>query len=316
MLRVAPTAETTQGMPSSRLTMIAWLSAAPTSTTTAAAGTNNGVHDGSVIGATRTSPGCSAEGSLESRITRAVPSATPGQPGIPAIVSPARQPIDRHRVAPRPGVGPLGVTDEHERRLQLLQMPVLGSPTANLLGQRVRIVEQRRHLRLTNEPEVLDLVERAELDHPAAEFAHRHAHLVDDPDVVGLGAFATGQPRRRSRRWLRRADHGWRGRRRPSTAARSRRRRVARHGSQTAGQGPRCRAPRACARSPPAPVPASSPTTATGSPIRWGRGCRTRRRTRRIVRRTQRNPCRAATTPTSRGSALPSRHRRCRTGSA
>src|SRR4029079_16217483 len=51
MLRVAPVAETTHGMPSSRLTMMAWLRAAPTSTTTAAAGTNSGVHEGSVMGA-------------------------------------------------------------------------------------------------------------------------------------------------------------------------------------------------------------------------------------------------------------------------
>src|SRR4029077_10129055 len=72
-----------------RLTMIAWLSGAPTSTTTPAAGTNSGVHDGSVIGATSTSPGSSAEGSCESSTTRARPWAIPGQPGMPCNVSPS-----------------------------------------------------------------------------------------------------------------------------------------------------------------------------------------------------------------------------------
>ena len=69
--------------------MIAWLNAAPTSTTTPPAGTNNGVHDGSVLGATRTSPGPSAVGSLESSTTRATPSETPGHPGKPWTLSPA-----------------------------------------------------------------------------------------------------------------------------------------------------------------------------------------------------------------------------------
>jgi hypothetical protein len=56
MERVAPVTETTQGMPSSRLTITAWVIWAPTSTTTAAAGTNSGVQLGSVTGATRMSP--------------------------------------------------------------------------------------------------------------------------------------------------------------------------------------------------------------------------------------------------------------------
>src|SRR5690242_9934839 len=51
ILRVAPVTDTTQGMPSSLDTMTAWLIWAPTSTTTPAAGTNSGVHEGSVIGA-------------------------------------------------------------------------------------------------------------------------------------------------------------------------------------------------------------------------------------------------------------------------
>ena len=92
MARVAPVAETTHGMPSSRLTITAWLSGAPTSTTTAAAGTNSGVHDGSVMGATSTSPGSRAVGSLESSTTRALPSATPEHPGTPWSVSPEPRP--------------------------------------------------------------------------------------------------------------------------------------------------------------------------------------------------------------------------------
>src|SRR5437763_13109593 len=78
-------AETTQGMPSSRLTMAAWENGEPTWTTTAAAATNSGVHDGSVIGATSTSPASSWEGSDGSSTTRATPRARPGQPGTPVI---------------------------------------------------------------------------------------------------------------------------------------------------------------------------------------------------------------------------------------
>ena len=48
MVRVALVTDTTQGRPSSRLTMTAWVIWAPTSTTTAAAGTNSGVQLGSV----------------------------------------------------------------------------------------------------------------------------------------------------------------------------------------------------------------------------------------------------------------------------
>ena len=59
----ASVAETTQGMPSSRLTMAACENGAPTSTTTAEAATNSGVHAGSVIGAMRISPGSRADGS-------------------------------------------------------------------------------------------------------------------------------------------------------------------------------------------------------------------------------------------------------------
>ena len=85
---VASTTLTAHGIPSSRLTMTAWLFMAPTSTITPAAGTNSGVQDGSVFGATRMSPGSSASGSPGSSRTRAVPLATPAQPGEPASTSP------------------------------------------------------------------------------------------------------------------------------------------------------------------------------------------------------------------------------------
>ena len=73
MRLVASTTLTAQGMPSSRLTITAWLFMAPTSTITPAAGTNRGVQDGSVFGATRMSPGSSASGSPGSSRTRAGP---------------------------------------------------------------------------------------------------------------------------------------------------------------------------------------------------------------------------------------------------
>ena len=63
-------------------------SASLPSTTTPAAGTNSGVHAGSVLGATSTSPGSSAVGSLGSRMMRARPSETPGHPGKPWMDSP------------------------------------------------------------------------------------------------------------------------------------------------------------------------------------------------------------------------------------
>src|SRR3954470_6720343 len=85
---VAPVTETTHGIPSSRDTITAWVIWAPTSTTTAAAGTNNGVHAGSVTGATRMSPGSRAVGSDGSMMMRARPVAVPAQPGIPVSTVP------------------------------------------------------------------------------------------------------------------------------------------------------------------------------------------------------------------------------------
>ena len=82
--REASVADTTQGIPSSRLTITAWLMMAPTSTTTASAARNNGVHAGSVSGATSTSPG-----SQTPRVAGVgdhpgpTTGRSPGQPGSP-----------------------------------------------------------------------------------------------------------------------------------------------------------------------------------------------------------------------------------------
>ena len=70
-------------MPSSLDTIMAWLPIAPTSTITAPAVTNSGVHDGSVTGATSTSPGSSSVASAGWSTTWATPVATPGQLGPP-----------------------------------------------------------------------------------------------------------------------------------------------------------------------------------------------------------------------------------------
>src|SRR3954468_7533975 len=85
---VASPTETTHGIPSSRDTITAWVIWAPTSTTTAAAGTKRGVQAGSVTGAISTSPGSSANGSEGSVMIRARPVATPAQPGIPVSTVP------------------------------------------------------------------------------------------------------------------------------------------------------------------------------------------------------------------------------------
>ena len=85
---MASATDATQGMPSSRDTIMAWLPMAPTFTTTAAAGTNSGTHDGSVCGAMSTSPGSRPAGSAASRITRARPVATPPEPAEPRSTVP------------------------------------------------------------------------------------------------------------------------------------------------------------------------------------------------------------------------------------
>ena len=81
---------TTAGMPSSRATMAAWDSGAPTSVTTAAARGKIGVQPTLVTAVTSTSPGCSRCPCSAVERTRAVPSTTPAEPGKP-----------RHRVGGR-----------------------------------------------------------------------------------------------------------------------------------------------------------------------------------------------------------------------
>ncbi len=116
--REASAAETTHGIPSSRLTMIACESGAPTSTTTADAGTTNGVHDGSVMGATSTSPGPRSPGSPASRTMRALPRATPGQPA----------PV---RPESTPDVGAPAWTEEAEQALGKVPFFVRGKARRN-----------------------------------------------------------------------------------------------------------------------------------------------------------------------------------------
>ena len=70
--------------------MIACDISAPTFTTTAAAGRNNGVHAGSVKGAIRTSPGSKFKASAGSITIRALPLAFPLLPAFPVKTSPDR----------------------------------------------------------------------------------------------------------------------------------------------------------------------------------------------------------------------------------
>jgi hypothetical protein len=86
MRAVALPQPTTAGMPSSRATIAAWDSGAPTSVTTAAARGKSGVHPMFVTVVTRISPSPSWAASSGVRRTRAVPSATPAAPGNPVIV--------------------------------------------------------------------------------------------------------------------------------------------------------------------------------------------------------------------------------------
>ena len=71
-----------------RETITAWLICPPTSTTTASAGTNKGVHEGSVNGAIKISPVPRDPGSEGSVTTLAIPSTTPGHPPKPSRDSP------------------------------------------------------------------------------------------------------------------------------------------------------------------------------------------------------------------------------------
>src|SRR5919201_6291171 len=83
MRAVALPVPTTAGMPYSRATIAAWDMIPPMSDTAAATLPNTGVQLGEVTGATRISPSLSLPTSRTSRITRATPSATPGEPAKP-----------------------------------------------------------------------------------------------------------------------------------------------------------------------------------------------------------------------------------------
>ena len=80
---------TTAGMPSSRATMAACQSGAPTSVITAAARGKSGVQPTLVIVVTSTSPGRNAAPSAASSMTRTKPSTTPADPGKPRTATSA-----------------------------------------------------------------------------------------------------------------------------------------------------------------------------------------------------------------------------------
>ena len=79
----APAAPTTAGIPRSRATMAACASTPPVSVTTADATDSSGVHDGSVVRHTSTSPGRSPPAPAGSVTTRATPRARPRLAGVP-----------------------------------------------------------------------------------------------------------------------------------------------------------------------------------------------------------------------------------------
>ena len=86
---VALPVPTTAGSLYSRETIAAWDMIPPISETAAAIVPNTGVQLGEVTGATRISPGSSSPSRSTSRITRAGPSTTPGDPAKPVIVAAA-----------------------------------------------------------------------------------------------------------------------------------------------------------------------------------------------------------------------------------
>src|SRR5690606_38239915 len=77
---------TTAGRPYSRATTALWVSIPPWSVTSAAAVAKSGVHVWDVMGATSTSPGWKRVASRMLLKTRALPRATPGEPGVPVSV--------------------------------------------------------------------------------------------------------------------------------------------------------------------------------------------------------------------------------------
>ncbi len=81
---MARSVPTTQGMPSSRAAMAAWLMTLPTSVTRAAAPIISVIQLGSVTWQTRTSPGSMGAVSWDgSTTTRAGPATMPGETGTP-----------------------------------------------------------------------------------------------------------------------------------------------------------------------------------------------------------------------------------------
>nr|WP_259299887.1 hypothetical protein [Streptomyces aurantiacus] len=89
---VASSRARTAGSPSSRATIAAWESRPPVSVTTAATTPNNGVHAGSVVRHTSTSPDRTRPKSPGPRTTRTGPTAQPGLPGTPVRTVPVPSP--------------------------------------------------------------------------------------------------------------------------------------------------------------------------------------------------------------------------------
>ena len=93
--------------------------------------------------------------------------------------------------------GPFGhrgwLTDHHERLLDLARVleddgPVLDhlTPAGGIVDRLVQLAEGQHSV-------AVDSREDPTLDHPPTDLVCGHAHLVDVPDAVGLGAFAARQ---------------------------------------------------------------------------------------------------------------------------
>src|SRR5438034_9308752 len=90
----------TAGRPYSRHTIAAWLMIPPTSVTVAAILPNTGAQLGAVIGATSTSPSRRSAIPSADRMTRAGPSATPGEAAKPASPPVDSEPPSHYRTLP------------------------------------------------------------------------------------------------------------------------------------------------------------------------------------------------------------------------
>ena len=270
--------------------MIAWLNGAPTSTTTPAAGTNSGVHAGSVIGAISTSPGSSAVGSAGSSTTRARPRDTPGQPGQPgeliahaghrhdvgATLGPFRV---RQRAACRTGTAVPAMSSHSRcaRRSAAMAFASVSVPAASASTSSPKSMQMSRGSSSC-----------AALDRAAPQLEHRHADLVDDADDVRLRPLAARQERGRRRRARRRTAPASPDRRRASPRSRRRgapARPQPRPGARSVPRRRRCRA---CG-----PPAASARSGLVSHVCEWmshsfGPASRTRRRTRRAIGRSRR----------------------------